>query len=158
MNNLTRSLAQRHVRSLVHLPCVVLGILLGAGCESADTHHLGLTNTAQDLASQPTDPTEPFFTDSAAFAGLWIGRAESPLASEGSDGIYHFPSGSTRILLDLRDPLVYEGTLIFGEGEVPPPPTDPDVGYPVGVNYADLLQYQNVVPVAFNSNPLPPFE
>jgi hypothetical protein len=158
MNNLTCSLAKRHVRSLVHLPCVVLGVLIGVGCESAETHHLGLTNTAQDLESEPTESTEPFFTDSAAFAGLWIGQAESPLASEGSDGVYRFPSGSTQILLDLRDPMVYEGKLTFGEGEAPPPPTDPDVGYPVGVNYADLMQYQNVARVAVNSNPLPPFE
>jgi hypothetical protein len=31
------------------------------------------------------------------------------------------------------------GTITFGGGSAPPPPNDPDVGYPTNVDYIDLL-------------------
>lgn len=158
MNNPIRSLVSRPVRSLAQVPCVALGIALGAGCQSPETHELGLTESAQNLELE-SESTEPFFTPIAPFGGLWIGQAENPLAPAGADRTYHFPSGSTQILLDLTDPEVYYGKLTFGAGETPPPPTDPNVGYPVGVDYAELLSYVDpplVVPPS--TNPLPPFE
>ncbi len=64
---------------------------------------------------------------SASFEGLWVGELES-----GS-----LPSGSTRVALEIEraeigEPVV--ATVVFGDGPPPAEPTDPDVGWPMGVN------------------------
>lgn len=63
----------------------------------------------------------------APLAGTWTGYVEN----------YQFPSGSGTIVLSFsgHDGGSVSGTIVFGQGSPPPPPTDPTVGYyPDGVN------------------------
>jgi hypothetical protein len=66
------------------------------------------------------------------FVGTWIGQAEDALGNGDSDGalpIYAFPSGSTRILLEVSGPDPVVAELTFGVGE-PLPPSDRNVASP----------------------------
>lgn len=63
----------------------------------------------------------------SAFEGQWVGVLET-----GS-----LPSGSNQVVLeieaaDIGEPVV--ATLVFGEGSPPGEPTDPEVGWPAGVD------------------------
>jgi hypothetical protein len=72
-------------------------------------------------------PRARFLSD---FVGLWLGDAEDALGDVGPDDalpIYAFPSGSTRILLQVARPRQIAATLTFGEGEPPSPTTDPNL-------------------------------
>lgn len=113
-----------------------------SACADAEPRELGFTQSAQDLANVPT---QPFFEEAAQFVGRWEGTAEDTLAltADGSSATYRFPSGSTRILVELTlENGDLTGAVTFGEGAPLPPATDPDAGYPEGVAYDDLLGYQ----------------
>lgn len=149
---------------------VLLGACWLSACQTPETHELGYTQSSQDLE---VEPTEPFFGSVRDFVGHWVGEATDPLALRSEAGgeppLYRFPSGSTRFTLDITHGLepnggpTLTGKITFGEGEPPPLATDPDVGYPVGLNYGALLSY---VPPAIPSlnildnydDLLPPFE
>jgi hypothetical protein len=128
--------------------------------------NLGSTDALQRAAPAPV---EPFVLEIGSFYGRWVGTAEDVLAFAAEPGTgpeaYRFPSGSNQIVLELSDTNgISVGTLTFGEGSVPPPPVDPNVGYPVGVDYAELLRYSidDSAPftgnLAFLRGQLPPHE
>jgi hypothetical protein len=137
--------------------------VLASACQGTENRDLGFTESGQNLA---TEPTEPFLSTVDDFAGRWVGQAEEPLAfGEDSSGraIYGFPSGSARFALDVAKDLdqfgnpSIGGTLTFGEGAPPPPPTDASRGYPVGFAYLSALAYDaNLLYV--NDFVLSPFE
>lgn len=63
----------------------------------------------------------------STFEGRWVGTLET-----GS-----LPSGANQVVLeieaaDIGEPVV--GTLVFGEGPPPSEPSDPEIGWPVGVD------------------------
>lgn len=132
------------LRSRLVLGGPLLLTLAGAisACADTEPRELGFTQSTQDLVNVPD---EPFFEESTQFVGHWVGSAEDTLAltADGASPTYQFPSGSSRIALDLQ---LVNGELVgkvtFGEGAPLPPATDPDVGYPAGVAYDDLLGYQ----------------
>lgn len=138
-------------RSLIRCGIVALPLLGALACQDVATRELGYTDDdALDLTAAPDEPTEPFTTDPREFAGRWIGEAQESLAFGVGDGAapaYRFPSGSTSIVLDIQledDPEPFTanaGTIVFGAGSEPPPPTDPDRGYPTEVDYLDVLGY-----------------
>jgi len=145
--------------------------LLGTACQDAETHELGFTQSSRPLSGEePGESTEHFFTNLAEFVGRWQGEAEAalPLALDADDRapLYHFPSGSSAFVLALAqaddrygNPVI-AGTLTFGAGTPPAPATDPELGYPVGVNYSALLGYDHEERgIPTNLDPrLPPFE
>jgi hypothetical protein len=147
MKRHTSVLAVSSLRSRLLFGAPLALSLAGAlsACAEAEPRDLGFTQSAQDLA---TEPTEPFFEDATQFAGRWVGSAAETLAlSDGSTRPYTFPSGSSSIVVELEidefNNLV--GSITFGEGAPLPPATDPDVGYPAGVAYDDLLGYSDRV-------------
>ena len=116
---------------------IALGLVSGGlGCNESPTHDLGYT--ADDLTTSEEPPVAalpPVAEFASDFYGVWVGEADDPLAlqsnADNSPPVYRFPSGSTLIRLEigLGDELV-QGTITFGEGTPPAPPTDPNVGYP----------------------------
>ncbi len=65
--------------------------------------------------------------ESSTFEGLWVGDLESGT----------LPSGGAQVALDIEaaeigEPVV--ATVVFGDGPPPAEPTDPDVGWPAGVD------------------------
>ncbi len=147
---------KRHLSISTHLPqhglsssaFCLLGALSITACQGGDTHELGFTQGAQDLRNEPN---EPFSSSRLGFVGRWIGEATDPLALSASPNepapVYEFPSGATSFVLDIAQTLdvngepTLTGTLTFGVGQAPPPATDPDLGYPVGLNYEPLISY-----------------
>ena len=135
--------------------------LLAAACQSTEPRELGYTQTDQGFISEPA---EPFFSSPDEFVGRWIGSANDPLAFGDENTTYTFPSGSQQFVLDVR--LISDGfggetvtgTLTFGAGEPLPPPTDPDAGYPVGLSYTGLLEYESPGLLGNPDTRLPPFE
>lgn len=77
------------------------------------------------LISSSIEPAQ-FLSD---FNGVWIGEMEDALAIDDGVTAYHFPSGSTRVRLEVTDP-IGSSTLTFGDAAPPAPATDPNVGYP----------------------------
>jgi hypothetical protein len=146
--------------------------LVAPGCAQMDDGVEDLGSTGQDQESPPPEPQDVFYGDPASFIGRWIGEAEEPLGFDASGArppVYRFPSGSTQIVLDLRAnddpagaPASVIGTIVFGDGEPPLPPTDPDVGYPPGVSYVSTLVYahgdNDVWAAMYDNQPLPPLE
>jgi hypothetical protein len=68
------------------------------------------------------------------FVGTWIGHAQDALGRVNPDGTlptYAFPSGSTRILLEVSNPDQVVAQLTFGAGEPPPPASDANLGSPL---------------------------
>jgi hypothetical protein len=112
------------------LASVTLAVL--AGCE-VPSHELGDSPPSRpsNLVQVPPtqQPVAQFISD---FDGLWVGEAEDPFSLAIDADAYHFPSGSTRILLDLNAAAPGQRTITFGQGPELPPPTDPDVMYPPG--------------------------
>jgi hypothetical protein len=107
-------------------------------------------------------PSAPFGVPAIEFAGRWIGRAEDPLALGGERSAYVFPSGSSEIRMALEvsgERVNVEGRIAFGAGSPPPPPTDPDAGFPIDVSYVGL-GYFNLLPGGPTQyqGPLPPHE
>lgn len=139
--------------------------LLALACQSGSPRDLGATPEEQARALSLEASQATFSTSVADFAGRWSGEAEDVLALSGG-GTYEFPSGSRSIVLDLQafersggERLDLEGTITFGTGSPPPPPTDPDLGYPTDVNYAEQLSYFGETLMAtWNVGPLPPYE
>jgi hypothetical protein len=137
-----------------------------SACANTEPRELGFTQSTQDLANVPD---EPFFEEANEFVGRWVGTAQETLAltADGSIPAYRFPSGSSSIAVDVT---LQNGQLIgnvtFGAGAALPAATDPDVGYPAGVAYDDLLSYE--LNTVFEGTPLntlirthftlPPFE
>jgi hypothetical protein len=113
---------------------------------------------------------EPFFSAASEFVGTWVGTAEEPLALSSSDEtpIYHFPSGSSRISVEIDSDASgnLTGHIRFGDAAPLPAPTDPDAGYPAGVSYDALIGYKVLSYGDFNEftyyaptvETLPPFE
>lgn len=117
-----------------------LGLLAALACSEAPLHDLGYTsNELTDSNQPPPEPELPPVAEFAReFAGVWIGSAEDPLAlqsnADSAPPLYRFPSGSTRIRLELSvgdGELFPSGTITFGDAAPPPLATDPDVGYPI---------------------------
>jgi hypothetical protein len=119
---------------------LILG-LAAAACNETPTNDLGYTsgNLIETPAALP--PVVAKFTSD--FEGVWIGEADDPLAllgdAEFSPPLFRFPSGSTRLRLEVRprddaDPSRF--ILTFGDAPLPPPPTDPDLGYPVDPDFS----------------------
>lgn len=66
-------------------------------------------------------------SEGSAFEGRWVGVLET-----GS-----LPSGSTQVALEIESANIGEpvvATLVFGEGAPPSQPTDPELGWPAGVD------------------------
>jgi len=117
---------------------------LVAACADPTPRELGFTQSARDLASVPD---APFYSSVSEFLGTWVGTIAEPLAltADEETPIYHFPSGSTRIAIEIvtGDDGQPSGHVTFGAGEPPAPPEDPDVGYPANVSYDLLTGYEN---------------
>jgi hypothetical protein len=65
--------------------------------------------------------------DTIVIEGRWAGELETG----------YLPSGSSRVVVDVEHAAVGEpvvASVIFGEGGPPPPPTDPETGWPVGID------------------------
>lgn len=168
-------MTRRHAVRISLRKTAVSSILLGStalgagglGCQTEPDRDLGWTVDSRGLEVRTDEPTEPFAAPVAEFAGRWIGTADDPLAVGGPGSAYAFPSGATTFVLDLTaldeppgfDFPLLQGTLTFGAGAPPPPPTDPAVGYPVGVDY-ERLSYFGQGPLNSNDyhGPLPPTE
>jgi hypothetical protein len=156
---------QRQLRT-PSLVCLCL-IPSAWACQAiGDDSPANLGRTDGLLATSPP-PVAGFVQPMDTFYGRWVGVAQDPLAlGAGLDGTvppYRFPSGSTAITLELElTDGISVGALTFGQGSVPPPPTDPEIGYPENVRYADLLRYsvdgQFSGNVAFDRGALPPHE
>jgi hypothetical protein len=139
---------------------VPFGVALAA-CADPSPRDLGFTQSAQDLTNVPDTF---FFSDANEFVGTWVGAAAEPLALDlnGQSPPYHFPSGSTRIAVEISvgKEAQLVGHISFGS-EVPlPPPSDPDAGYPVGVAYDALFGYGSLETQQYflSDEGLPPFE
>lgn len=122
--------------------CVTLALLLAAsGCEEYPLQDLGYTGVAASpVSGAPAEPAPPVPQFASEFAGVWIGEAEDPFAPSNPDGspaLYRFPSGSSRILLeiDASSESFATGFITFGDTAPPPPATDPDVGYPLDPDF-----------------------
>lgn len=151
MKNETSPARRPLTRFTSSLCCVGLASLVASACSfDSGTEDLGSTDVISQDLDTPVD--EPFYTSPSEFAGRWVGIADDQLAVDLGPGesapTYRFPSGGTNIVLDLEfrdNPNVFpnvSGTISFGSGEPPPPPTDPNVGYPVGLSYSELLSYE----------------
>lgn len=119
-------LSRSPIALLAPLPGLTLLLAALLGCEPEPTLDLGYRPARAD--ERPTNRS--------AFDGKWIGEAEDPFASGAA---YHFPSGSSQIVLELdaaasrQDGTAPPGgasRITFGAGPGPAPATDPDVGYP----------------------------
>lgn len=75
-----------------------------------------------ETSGGPDDPDDPVVIE-----GRWVGELESGFT----------PMGQTTLVLDVTsgapgEPIV--ATIVFGEGEPPAAPTDPDVGWPAHID------------------------
>ena len=117
-------------------------LLTALACSSPDrdlgrTSDLAPPNAMQMSKCEDTDPEDKLQAAQATFlsdfVGSWLGDAEDALGDMSRDDalpIYAFPSGSTRILLEVSQPddqLLAK--LTFGEGD-PAPPTDAELSAP----------------------------
>jgi hypothetical protein len=120
------------------------GVFATGGCAASNSHEMGSTHEGEA-------PPRPFFTAGEGFAGRWLGQAREPLAyGVSGDQVapaYVFPSGSSRILLEIEeepdstDSAGLGGTVTFGAGKPPPAPTNPSIGYPEGFDFMSYLSY-----------------
>jgi hypothetical protein len=124
----------------------LLSPCLGIGC-SDGMQNVGTTDTASQGFS--ADPGDDRYApgNTSQFTGHWIGEADDVLASaSGTTLPFRFPSGSTRLELELdfTQENVNSGEALggvrFGEAEAPARATDPDAGYPAGVDYRRMPQ------------------
>jgi len=115
-------------------------LLTALGCSSPE-RDLGQTRDAradeaeggEDCAvSGAVDERDaPQASYASDFVGLWIGQAEDALPSDEVETalpIYAFPSGSTRILLEVTRADSPLARLTFGESPTPPSGTNPKRG------------------------------
>ncbi len=113
-----------------------LALALGvAACNKVPLHDLGYTSG--DLSpppdadvEDPEDPLPPVAQFASDFFGVWIGEADDPLALQANADVspppFQFPSGSTRIRLELSplgpgEPNA-SGKLTFGDPMPAPTP------------------------------------
>jgi hypothetical protein len=127
MENLTHFI-KTFTRSRLPLGIAALSAL---SCAEHPTRDLGQTGEAIEALPEAV-PRPELISD---FAGVWIGQAEDVFSGINPAGapppVYTFPSGSSLIRLEISGVAGGTvGTLTFGEGEPPPPATDPNVGYP----------------------------
>jgi hypothetical protein len=156
----------RH-RTLFVLLCA---LPFAASCSAVTTDEiedLGRTNTndVNVVASTSNDvhvESVPFHVPYSDFYGRWVGEAADVLALEPGPGssppVYRFPSGSSQIVLTLEPNPEGElggsiGSITFGAGALPPPPTAADDIYPV--SYVNLLGRFTNDPVWLLRDPLP---
>jgi hypothetical protein len=122
-----------HSPLIVSLAALVLAVAAG-GCNDEPTHDLGYT--AANLTGETPPALPPVAAYVTDFDGVWIGEAEDPLAllagADDNPPAYRFPSGSTRIRLELA---ASGNSITFGEATPFPPATDPDVGYPANPDF-----------------------
>jgi hypothetical protein len=160
---------QRHGSSVLGASAPLLGagaaltlLLALGGCAGSGSHELGSTR-------EGAAPALPFFTQGDGFAGRWLGQAREPLAygvsADQPAPAYLFPSGSSRILLDIEarpgssDVAALGGSITFGKGTPPPAATDREQGYPQGFDYFSYLSYVEPTQIIMNYDEgLPPLE
>jgi hypothetical protein len=96
---------------------------------AAGTGGSGPRADAGPLPPWPT-PTQCPPAGSSPLVGEWVGHIEN----------YAFPSGSNLVHLFIEgaDDTSFCGSVIFGAGPLPPPATNPDVGYPPGADIQNL--------------------
>jgi hypothetical protein len=122
-----------------------LGIaaLFALACAEPPLRDLG--QTGETIETPPAAVPQPELISD--FSGVWIGQAEDVLSNQERPGapppLYTFPSGSSRILLDIHLVDGTLGTLTFGEAKPPPPATDPNVGYPPDPNFEPVWNMSN---------------
>src|SRR5688572_10277576 len=118
-----------HTRDVERYSTVGLMALLSFACQSGPPRELDITVEEQARALSQNAPQEPFSTPISDFDGHWVGEAENPLGLAADDSLYAFPSGSRTIAMDLQvvedQPVRLTGTITFGAGAPPPPPSDP---------------------------------
>jgi hypothetical protein len=120
---------QRHLQAAIIFPASLLAL---AGCAVDRSHDLGDEPTQRTANVEQDAPAEqPLAEHASDFDGIWIGEAEDPLSRSVDPAVYAFPSGSTRILLELSS-TSFTASITFGEGPALPQPTNPDVVYPEG--------------------------
>jgi hypothetical protein len=156
-NRNTQMAMKRQIRSsLVTTPfahtavrasVVACSALLAIGCNGAAPRDLG----ASSIPLASVDETEALTPQ--AFIGSWVGVAHDALAltDTGEPAPLAFASGSSAIRLVVHGDGVHPdrfASLVFGEGEPPPAPTDPDAPPP------------GIPPEFIDSNPVntPPLE
>lgn len=75
---------------------------------------------------------------SADLVGKWVGYVENHKFSDSTD----------TITLTIASPQI-DGSVVFGQSPAPPPPTDPNVGYPPGVTFSSGPMQGPVVGFAY---------
>lgn len=125
-----------------------LALVVGAtACNETPLHDVGYTSRELSGSNEESDaPLPPIAEFANDFTGVWIGEALDPLAlasnADDSPPSFRFPSGSTRIRLELRGGDLYpQGDLTFGDAVPPAPATNPDIGYPVADPDFDINAY-----------------
>ncbi len=99
----------------------LLGVLPLLGCGGTVVHYVVADDGGTDSIVETPVPDAPA---RSIVDGTWVGYIET----------YKFPSGSDKLAMTLKgmpDGTVV-GTMVFGEKPAPPPPTDPERGYPPG--------------------------
>lgn len=119
-------------RSVHHrVPGAVLGslaLLALAACQSGELPLQDLGNTSDQLSTE-----EPPANPADFFEGRWVGEAQDifSVTAEGIVPPYAFPSGSTRIALDVSyDDYGVHANITFGAAPLPAP--EVGVAYPPG--------------------------
>jgi hypothetical protein len=104
---------------------IAAAAILGASCDN--NHSLGAVDTGippgNDAGSTPgKDASLDLGQPVTSFAQSWTGYVENYLFASGSDAVkIAFTPDATGIVI---------GAVTLGSGTPPPPPTDPNVGYP----------------------------
>ena len=103
---------------------------------NGQTLHLGSNDAGDYDAACPAASASPPFPE----AGPWdSGSSLGPLVGtwQGYAEAFTFHSGSDTIVLVFAKAAdgSIQGTVTYGQGTPPPPPTDPNVGYPPGTDW-----------------------
>src|SRR5258708_7537979 len=106
---------------------VVLNVCFAAAVIACGGHQLDLGGDAGG-ASSGSSASSSGSAVSSPLNGTWQGYIESFQFADGSDTL--------AMTLAVQPDGSVKGTVVFGSKPSPPPPTNPDVGYPPG---ADLL-------------------
>lgn len=97
-----------------------------------------------DVTLESPPASTPIASDNISdFIGNWVGTAEDPFGVPDQAGrlsLYHFPSGSTQVRLEVSDDENWPIKLRFGAGGPVPPATDPNAGYPDDEAYQEYLR------------------
>lgn len=96
-------------------------------CKSLPMRKVALGWLGSFLVVAGCASTDPLPDGPAVIEGVWTGELETG----------YLPSGSSQVVVDVERAESGEAvvaSVIFGEGEAPAPPTDPEVGWPEGVD------------------------